>query len=333
MAAWFRFKSKNEQKDNFYRHGRVALSFCKEGIALAHCLYEKGGIPDLQFCEFYPYDQHTKGNEAAWLARIIQSRELNGVACSWVLLPEDYKFLMLEAPDVPVGKTNTAVRWQLKEVIDFPLEDALIDTCLMPEFGHLNRQMLHTVVAQESRLAPHKKNLQAAGTTLTAIDITELALHNLSNLFSGGGDSIVVVWLSPDCSLLTVSYNKNLYFSRRFSIEITSLSDEYCLKYCKGDEVPEAFGTLVLTIEQSLEYFESQMIQPMPRSVVMTPLSFRSTRLKGYLNEKLAQEVILADLNTVLKTQQELTLEVQAQCIPVLGGLLRMDEVSYVAAD
>ena len=319
MTKWFNFIKKSQKKGK--TDGRAAISFLHDGIALAYCLFDEKGACDIQFCEFYPYDD--AGDKLKWLADIINSRELKDVPFSWVLLAQDYKLLMLEAPDIPAAERNDAMRWQIKEMIDFPLEEALLDTCLIPEFGPSRRRMLYAVVARQSQLLPKKALLQGAGIILEAIDIIELILRNIASLYVKPAQSIVLVSLSTADSLLTVCQDDNLYFSRNIKIDFATLSDDYISNACAGDEVPPAFDTLVTNIQRSLDYFESQMGKVLPESVVITPLPFRANTLKAYLTDNLSPTIILADLNDVLTTQQELTLELQAQCVPVLGGLLR----------
>src|SRR5688500_18366249 len=41
-----------------------------------------------------------------------------------LLAPGEYQIVSVEAPDVPAEEMKVAVRWKLKDVIDFPVEEA-----------------------------------------------------------------------------------------------------------------------------------------------------------------------------------------------------------------
>ena len=51
---------------------------------------------------------------------------------STVLRTDDYQLALVEAPDVPPAELRAAMRWRLKESIDFRVEDAVIDVFDVP---------------------------------------------------------------------------------------------------------------------------------------------------------------------------------------------------------
>ncbi len=320
LAKWFSFKKNNKENA---APGRAAISLQQDGIALAYCLFDDNQQPCIQFCEFYPDGSNAATDQLTWLIDIVTSRGLNGVTCSWILDPTDYKLLMLDAPDVPEKERNAAVRWQIKELINFPLEEAVIDTCLIPEFGSEHRHMLYAAIAQESKLARRLQLLRKSGLLLDAIDIVELALRNLTRLFVEQNDSVLLLSLMPDYSKLAVYQAGNLYFARQLQINLQTISDDFISLQSETGTVPDAFDELVTDIQRSLDFFENQMVQPSLSSIVIMPLSFRANTLKTYLNDNLSPNVVIADLNDVFNSKQELMWEVQAQCVSVLGGLLR----------
>jgi len=49
--------------------------------------------------------------------------------------PASYQLLPIEAPDVDAAELKAAVRWRIKEFIDFHIDDAAIDVFEMPSQG------------------------------------------------------------------------------------------------------------------------------------------------------------------------------------------------------
>jgi hypothetical protein len=52
--------------------------------------------------------------------------------CTTVLGGGEYQFMSVEAPNVPREELKTAMRWRLKDMLDFPVDDATIDVLDMP---------------------------------------------------------------------------------------------------------------------------------------------------------------------------------------------------------
>src|ERR1700682_6206273 len=52
--------------------------------------------------------------------------------CLTLLPSSDYQLLLVEAPNVPPAELKTAVRWRIKDMLDYHLEDAPIDVLDIP---------------------------------------------------------------------------------------------------------------------------------------------------------------------------------------------------------
>ena len=57
-----------------------------------------------------------------------------------VLDPDSYRLLLVEAPDVPADELRAAVRWRVKDLIDFHVDDAVIDVFEMPQHARGGRR-------------------------------------------------------------------------------------------------------------------------------------------------------------------------------------------------
>jgi MSHA biogenesis protein MshI len=67
------------------------------------------------------------------LADIIQKNTLGRAPLSAVVDSGSYQLVQLEAPNVEPQEWRAAIRWRLRDVIDFPLEEATVDVFEIPE--------------------------------------------------------------------------------------------------------------------------------------------------------------------------------------------------------
>src|SRR5207253_6487169 len=73
-----------------------------------------------------------EGSEAATLARLRKSLNLGEYACTTLLPNGHYQLQRLDAPAVPPEEVKAAVRWRVKDIIDYPIESAMVDVLHIP---------------------------------------------------------------------------------------------------------------------------------------------------------------------------------------------------------
>ena len=117
-------------KKNNTHNGLSAICVSADGIALARVLPEPGAPPALSFCEFVPAGP---GEERArMLQKLVKSHRLDRSACTSVMEMHEYNLLLVEAPDVPPAELRAAIRWRIKDLIDFHVDDAVVDVFEVP---------------------------------------------------------------------------------------------------------------------------------------------------------------------------------------------------------
>jgi MSHA biogenesis protein MshI len=65
---------------------------------------------------------------AAWR----RQRGTRTLRTNLLLNPNDYQILPIEAPDVAPEERASATRWRIKDMLDFPAEEACVDCLLIP---------------------------------------------------------------------------------------------------------------------------------------------------------------------------------------------------------
>jgi MSHA biogenesis protein MshI len=239
------------------------------------------------------------------LRKFIKRHSLKRIPCVGVMGIGHYQILLTEAPPVLDSELVAATRWQVQELIDFNIEEAIIDVFDVPA-SHRQEKMIYVVIARKKVVQTHIDNLLGMGFKLTALDIPELAMRNIAALLPEDKEGMALLWLTPKYRMLTITRNTTLYLSRTVEGDINRM-------------VP----LIIAEIRRSLTYYENHFNQAPINRLVIAPTSPPLPNLGKYLATHLGINVRLLDLNKLLNSKSRLTAAQQAQCFPILGAALR----------
>src|SRR5262245_12667757 len=146
---------------------QIGVFVTPEGVAAAQIVpAAPGRKPRLESCI---YETRADGDPFARVMSRLAARRASTIS---VLDPRGYQLLLVEAPDVPAEELRAAVRWRIKDLIDFHVDDAVIDVFEMPRHarGGTNR-MMYAVTAKAEFVREQIELVESAGLTLDVIDI------------------------------------------------------------------------------------------------------------------------------------------------------------------
>ena len=107
---------------------------------------ESTGSPLLDRYESIAFNA-TAGPDAA--AAALRALNLPSMAISGVLQSSEYQLALVETPDVPPAELRAAMRWRLRDSIDFRVEDAVIDVFdIPPQSRGSQGRMMYAVAAR-----------------------------------------------------------------------------------------------------------------------------------------------------------------------------------------
>ncbi len=248
------------------------------------------------------------------LAGLVAEHDLKRRPCTTLLREGAYRLLQTEAPDVKVEELRAALRWRIKDLIDFHVNDATIDVFDVPIQVPGRAALVYVVVGRNEEIRERVDLLHGAGLALEIIDIPELAQRNLARLLPEDQDGVAMLTLGEDIACITITKGGALYLSRSVPVTPALLGDS------QGPE------RLLLELQRSLDYFESSFRQNPVMHVVVAPGSEEARRLVAFLQANLAQRVVLWDPQAC----QEVTGAniVPDSCFLTFGAALRKDEVA-----
>jgi MSHA biogenesis protein MshI len=244
--------------------------------------------------------------------------------CTTVLAGGDYQFMSAESPNVPREELKSAMRWRLKDILDFPIDDAtfdVLDIPLDPNAVVRPQQSVFAIAARNSVIAARQKMFNAAKVKLRAIDIPEMAQRNVSALLEPEGRGVAMLSFGEDGGLLTVSWRGELYLSRRIDVTVAQVLDD------DHDRKHQSFDKITLELQRSLDNFERQFAFISVAKLVLAPSG--ATGLEEYLSSNLYTRVETLDLGTLLDLERVPDLADPARqqrfFVPI-GAALRQEE-------
>lgn len=288
--------------------GKVGLEIRTDGISLA-IAREDNQVSSCIFRECNAADR------ADVLDSLVSEFSLSGAACRVVLPAEQYKVYPLEKPNVEDDELADAVRWKIKDLLDYDVNDAVIDVFDFPSDALKGRPEQVNVVSSRAVLIQDTVNLvNKSGLELESIDISELAIRNVAVKLSEDEDrSVAVLYLRHGAGMIVLVKGGTLYFSRHFDFSLSALND-----VSQQDSVIQQ---LALEVQRSFDYFESQMAQVPPRTIFLIGPA-PNVPLANMLGGNIAAQVELIQQSQVMDEGDGIGLD-EIQAFVALGSVLR----------
>jgi MSHA biogenesis protein MshI len=311
-----RFFKKTKKKD-----GWLAIALQSDGIAAACMLPSAGARPVVSNAVFFAGPVTAEALEKAG-----KDLQANLRRCSNVLGGGEYQMLAVEAPNVAADELKTAVRWRLKDMLDFAVDDATIDVLDIKVDKNAAGRSQHTmfvVAARNSVIGQRQKLFTAAKIGLSAIDIPEMAQRNISALLEPEGRGVAMLSFGEDGGLLTVSYRAELYLSRRIDVTREQLLEP------DHDRKHQAFDKVTLELQRSLDHFERQFSFINVSKLVLAPSLVSG--LEEYLSSNLyiaVEKLDLADVFDLGRAPELADPAAQQRFFVALGAALRHEETT-----
>jgi MSHA biogenesis protein MshI len=297
----------------------LAMVLQRDGIAAASVRRPVEGKPAVTVATFFPGAPGLDALEKA-------GKELHSAnyRCTTVLGGGDYQFMSVEAPNVPRAELKTAMRWRLKDILDFPVDQATYDVLyipLDPNAAVRPQQSVFAIAARNSVILARQKLFAQSKIRLRTIDIPEMAQRNVSALLEPEGRGIAMLSFNEDGGLLTVSWRAELYLSRRIDVTLAQLLDG------DAERRHQSFDKITLELQRSLDNFERQFSFISVAKLVLAPSG--ADGLQDYLAGNLYTRVETLDLGQVLDLEgapELLDASRQQRLFVAIGAALRVEE-------
>jgi MSHA biogenesis protein MshI len=306
------FKSKTRDE------GWLAICFGEHGVFLASTEFA-GAMPRVVRCEYH----ETGTISAASLEKLRREAGIGGHSFTTLLAPGEYQMLLVEAPNVPADELKTAIRWKIKDGLNYHIDDATVDVLQIPanKYGSDRAQSMYAIAAANATIKKRITLFEQAKIGLDVIDIPEMAQRNIAALFEQEDRALVVLAFDESGGLMTFTAGGELFVSRRIEITAGQLQDANAnLREQYRDRVE-------LELQRSLDYFGRQFNHmPVSRVLVSAP---DNAGLVAFLATVVDSKVEKLDLSQVMDISAVPALadsEFAAHALPALGASLRQEK-------
>ena len=239
------------------------------------------------------------------LAEDVERMQIIAKDAAVVLTPSQYQLLLMDAMNVPEAEMAKALRWNLKGLSEYDLDDVAIDMCAVPSEEN-GPHKIFVALTSRTKLDEKIALLQSAFLNVTTVTIAEMALRNLLPLVRVKQPElehspVIVISLWDKVRKLHIFYEDLFYLIRELT-PATNNSD--------AKETIE-MTNLTFEIERSIDYCINQLNLPEPKHLFFTPSFYFATKSLKSIGKMLNMHVELIDLNQYLEIEPALPLKKQ----------------------
>src|SRR5487761_1979678 len=248
--------------------GWMVVSADTDAIRLAHIERPSLGKPRVDRWRIVKRNE----KDGAELTQVAKEQELGRYRCATLLRPAEYQLLMVDAPNVPQEELKAAIRWRVKDLLDYHIDDATMDVLdiLVDKDVPGKSHYMYAVAANNEIVREQVAQFERADIALQVIDVAETAQRNIAQLYETANRGIGMLTFGGSGGLLTLSYEGELYLARRLDITWSQLVS------AEETQRQAYFERITVEIPRSLDHFERQyqnitlselLLGPMPEAI------------------------------------------------------------------
>lgn len=301
------------------RDGWMAFTATPGWVGFAHVSKSGVGKPVVSWCE----SRHDAVDDAD-IKALADALSLDKYHCALMLNPTEYQLLQIEAPNVPEAELKQAVRWRVRDLVDYPVDNATIDVLNIPVDRRVaagRPHYLYAVVARNEVIGDKiARWITQANVPLEAIDIPEMAQRNIASYLEEAGRGLAMLSFNHGGGMLTFTVEGELCHARQIDVTLSQLDS--------GDEerLSHLFERVALELQRSLDSFERQFPHVAVTRLVLAPFPAREA-CREFLSSYLDLRVETFALADVFDFKAEAVLPDElirhAEMMGVLGAALR----------
>jgi len=303
---------------------QVGVYLATDGIAVAEVDFSAQPRPVLQSCHYIDTTEDTERLEQ--LGRYIRERSLKRQPCIVVLDESAYNLIQMPAPPVQDDELAAALRWSLKDLIDYPVEDAVVDVFRVPVQEHREAK-IYAVVSPRAHIRQSVDFIRKSGLGIGAIDIEQLSIGNIVEQLAGQEKGVAVLHIEREHGSINLYQDSALYLSRKIDtglVRFEALQQQGADMQTDADQLYEP---IILELQRSLDFYESQFAKPSIRRLLVTPRHPLLQSFCDYASGTTGLQVEFLNLGEVYPDSTVLDDQSQTHCLMAIAAASRRREV------
>ena len=297
--------------------GWFSIGIGAHGIYLAE-VNQADAMPSVLRCAYH----ETGEVSASQLDKVRHSANIGNHNFTTLLSPGEYQMLLVDAPNVPVNELKTAIRWKIKDGLNYHIDDATVDVLQIPasKYGSDRAQSMYAIAASNETIQKRIALFEQAKIELDVIDIQEMAQRNIAALFEQNDRALVLLAFDENGGLMTFTSRGELLLARRIEITAGQLQDA-------NEQLRQQYRDRVeLELQRSLDYFDRQYNHlPVSRVLVCAPDDAGLVNLLAAAVDVKVERLELSQVMDISKVPALADSEFVAHALPALGAALRQE--------
>ncbi len=250
----------------------------------------------------------------------LDGERLANAPISTVMPDGSYQLLLEELPNAPREELTSALGWRIRDRIDMPLDEAVIEILDMPPQARASgSKSAYAVVSSREAVVEQVARIRTAGLKLDTIDLPELCMRNIAVRLPQDADGVAFLHFTDEHGLLTITRQGVLYLIRRIDVGRLQLG--------MNPATPpdsDLVSSICLELQRSLDYYETHFDLPSVSSLVLGP-GAGTAGLVDAIGMQLAVSVDRLDFSSLFEMSTELDDDTQANGLFAVGATLRPD--------
>lgn len=199
------------------------------------------------------------------LSKIVADFGVKGCSASITLSPGSYEMLQIERPPVKDDELVEAARWRVASMLDYPVDEAVIQVFDAPQPSEHQREPMLNVVAAPARAVRDLASVvDKAGLVPRKVTVAELAIRDFVTASEPSPAPVVTVFLTGRQGLIQVTHDAKIYLTRRLGYGLSRVKPANMLQ--TGIQ-----NTLPLELRRTIDYFDSHYSAGNVRRILAGP--------------------------------------------------------------
>lgn len=222
-----------------------------------------------------------------------------------------------------------ALRWQLRDLVDFDVTEAVLDYVEVPQRAESTAaSQVYVAAVPRSRLQAQVRLLQEIKLKPQVVDVPELALRNILQQLPQNEHGVALLVLRQTMGWMLICRQGHLLLARRLNTGLQSFgqaADEQT-----GDEEltwqqQSLLESVVLELQRSLDFYESNLARQNLGTLLVAPLEKPLPSMVDYLGSNLTPRVESLDVTQVVSGSEQWPQTQLAQGLFAIGAALRQE--------
>ncbi len=305
MFSWFRRSVS----------GALGLELSPFGVAIAYLSESKDG-DDAHLgaaeCHYFEGELQTcHGDIEDWLI----DRGLSNIDVQVVLHPAMYNLYFVDRPEVEDEFLSEAARWKIKDLVEQPLKDLVIDAFALPEDAYRGmQQKIYVVAMVREVLEENVALLKKLPIEIKGIGISELADRAIVNLLQDDAGGAALLRLRSSTGTINLIDGGHLYLTRNIDSSVSALES------ATEQNRTQVLDELLLEVQRCVDFYDSQLGKGAIRKMLLAPTRLENNFFDEHLRDHLGMSVHGLDLNEAFDFPEPIGAEEQSVCFAAVAA-------------